>query len=277
MKRKLSLALIFFFSLAHFVFADSKVEINIQADKSKISISDDIELTITIKQKQENNIDLSKLQVTWIGNFDILWQSSSTSMQIINNDVESISSLLYHLKPKTIWKFTLWPASIEINWTNYKTNTISLDVLDSTKTNSSDLQELSNQTEIPVLYYILWFFVILIIGLFVNYNIFIKNSKEIPIKSEKIEKFSLDLDVNDDNFEAKIDDFIRNYLEKKYDIKTSSHTYKEIYELLKRKKFSSQNLDIIDKIFSFLIINKYSTYKVWNREEIIKNIKSLEE
>lgn len=276
MKKIFSLILVFFFSLIRFVYADNKREINIETDKKEINLSDDLELKIVLKQKQDSSVDLSSLKIDWISNFDIIWQSSSTSMQIINNDVKSISSITYELKAKKTWDFVLWPASIQI-WNNlYKTESLKINVLDTKNLSNLELKEATNSGNSYILYYILSFLIIFIIWLFINYNIFIKNHKKVLQNFWKIEKFSLDLDVNDSNFEEKIDEFIRKYINKKYDIKIDSHTYKEIFEILSKNNLEKENLQVIDKIFSFLIVNKYSTNKIWNREEIIKNIKTLE-
>jgi uncharacterized protein YneF (UPF0154 family) len=114
-----------------------------------------------------------------------------------------------------------------------------------------------------------------ILGLFYNYKRFIKNSPD--IKQKKVEKFDLKVKIDDKDFEEKVDEFIRKYVERKYSVNISAKTYKEIYEFLKtREDIHEDNLKVIDSIFSLLIVNKYSTSKIYNREEIITNINALE-
>lgn len=126
-----------------------------------------------------------------------------------------------------------------------------------------------------ILIWIVVFLIIFILWLFVAYSEFTKNDRD---KENKIIKnFDLDAKLDDENFEEKVDDFIRFYIKWKYDIEISTKTYKEIYELLKhRKDISEENLVNIDAVFSSLIINKYSTSKISHREDIIKSINSLE-
>lgn len=126
-----------------------------------------------------------------------------------------------------------------------------------------------------ILIWIVVFLIIFILWLFVAYNEFTK--KNTDKENKIIQNFDLDVWLDDENFEEKVDDFIRYYIKWKYDIEISTKTYKEIYELLKyREDISDENLVNIDAVFSSLIINKYSTSKISHREDIIKSINSLE-
>lgn len=279
MKRKISLILFFFFSFFWIVFAWNKLEVNLETDKKEINFWENLQLKITIKQIWENNINLQDLSLSWIENFSVEWQSSSTSMEIINNDAKSISSIIYDLKPKNTWNFIIWPALIKI-WTwIYQTNKIDIKVLSSWVSQNQNTEESkidNNKSNLNfILIWILIFLFLFTLWLFLNFKRF---SSDFETKElDKIEKFSLVLDKNDDNFEEKVDKFIRKYIEKKYKKNISSYTYKDIINLLINNNFQKENLVIIDQIFSYLIINKYNREKVWNREEIIKNIQILEE
>ena len=121
---------------------------------------------------------------------------------------------------------------------------------------------------------IIIFLVLFIISLFFSYSIFISKTTN---KSENVNNFSLNIDILDLDFEEKVDNFIKKYIEEHYSIEVSSNSYKEIYKYLKNNQnMDDENLKIIDKIFSLLIVNKYTTSKKANREEIIQNINSLE-
>ena len=121
---------------------------------------------------------------------------------------------------------------------------------------------------------IIIFLILFIFSLFFSYSIFISKTTN---KSNNIDKFALNIDVLDLNFEEKVDFFIKKYIEEHYSIEVSSNSYKEIYKYLKNNQnMDDENLKIIDKIFSLLIVNKYTTSKKANREEIIQNINSLE-
>lgn len=124
-----------------------------------------------------------------------------------------------------------------------------------------------------IIIWIIVFLFLFIVGLFFSYDAFISKDKE----NEKSSKFDLKVNVDDVDFEEKVDEFIRKYIWWKYWLDTSSKTYKEIYAFLKRKEdISDENLKYIDSIFSLLIVNKYSTSKKTHREEIIANINALE-
>lgn len=121
---------------------------------------------------------------------------------------------------------------------------------------------------------IIIFLVLFIISLFFSYSIFISKTTN---KSENVNNFSLNIDILDLDFEEKVDNFIKKYIEEHYSIEVSSNSYKEIYKYLKNNQnMDDENLKIIDKIFSLLIVNKYTSSKKANREEIIQNINSLE-
>lgn len=121
---------------------------------------------------------------------------------------------------------------------------------------------------------IIIFLVLFIISLFFSYSIFISKTTN---KSENVNNFSLNIDILDLDFEEKVDFFIKKYIEEHYSIEVSSNSYKEIYKYLKNNQnMDDENLKIIDKIFSLLIVNKYTSSKKANREEIIQNINSLE-
>jgi len=240
---------------------------------------ENLQLKITIKQIWENNINLQDLSLSWIENFFVEWQSNSTSMEIVNNDSKSISSIIYDLKPQNIGNFIIWPALIKI-WTGtYQTNKIDIKVLSlwiSQNQNTEESKIDDNKSNLNfILIWILIFLFLFTLWLFINFKRFSSNfeTKEL----DKIEKFSLVLDKNDLHFEEKVDKFIRKYIEKKYQKNIASYTYKDILKLLINNNFQKENLIIIDQIFSYLIINKYNREKVWNREEIIKNIQILEE
>lgn len=280
MKRKIILILFFFFSFFWIVFAWNKLEVNLETDKKEIDLTQNLQIKIIIKQIWENNLDLWDLSLSWIDNFSVVWQSNSTSVEIVNNDAKSISSIIYDLKAKNVGNFIIWPAIIKIwTWT-YQTNKIDIKVLSSWNLQN---QNIYNETKPDnnksnlnfILIWIIVFLFLFTLWLFLNFKRF---SSDFEIKkTDKIEKFSLVLDVNDDNFEDKIDKFIRKYIERKYKKNISSYTYKDILNLLINNNFQKENLIILDQIFSYLIINKYNREKVWNREEIIKNIKILEE
>ncbi|MDD4152027.1 MAG: BatD family protein [Candidatus Gracilibacteria bacterium] len=280
MKRKIILILFFFFSFFGIVFAGNKLEVNLETDKKEIDLTQNLQIKIIIKQIGENNLDLGDLSLSGIDNFSVVGQSNSTSVEIVNNDAKSISSIIYDLKAKNVGNFIIGPAIIKIGTGTYQTNKIDIKVLSSGNLQN---QNIYNETKPDnnksnlnfILIGIIVFLFLFTLGLFLNFKRF---SSDFEIKkTDKIEKFSLVLDVNDDNFEDKIDKFIRKYIERKYKKNISSYTYKDILNLLINNNFQKENLIILDQIFSYLIINKYNREKVGNREEIIKNIKILEE
>lgn len=126
-----------------------------------------------------------------------------------------------------------------------------------------------------ILTWILIFLFLFIIWLFFTYNAYIWKSEK--SKENIIEKFDFTINIDDIDFENKVDEFIRNYINSKYSLNTSSKTYKEIYEILgAREDIEQENIKVIDSIFSLLIVNKYSSSKLSHREDIIKSINNLE-
>lgn len=284
MKRKISLILVFFFSVLGFTYATTKAEVHLETDKKEINLQDSVDLKLTLKQEWGNTIDLWNPTISGIENFDIQSQSSSTSMEMINWTTKSVTSIDYTLKAKKAGNFTFWPVSINFWSWDYQTNqvaikvnpnaTVNTDCLDWTNWTDciSQSKEIKNYNVIYIIAILLLGF---ILGLFYNYKRFIKNSPD--IKQKKVEKFDLKVKIDDKDFEEKVDEFIRKYVERKYSVNISAKTYKEIYEFLKtREDIHEDNLKVIDSIFSLLIVNKYSTSKIYNREEIITNINALE-
>lgn len=285
MKRRLSLFLVFFFSVSGISYADTKVEVNLETDKKEISTQDTVDLKLIIKQKWRDNIDLWNPTISGIENFDIQGQSSSTQVEMINWDSKSVTSIDYTLKAKKAWNFVIWPVSINFWSWDYQTNQVAIKVNQNAAVNTDCLDWTSwtdcitKNTIENKNYSSLYLAAILLLGfilwLFYNYKRFIKNSPD--IKAKKFEKFDLKVNIDDTDFEEKIDEFIRKYIWWKYRLDTSSKTYKEIYEFLKyREDINEENLKVIDSIFSLLIVNKYSSSKMFNREEIITNINALE-
>ncbi|MDD5213824.1 MAG: BatD family protein [Candidatus Gracilibacteria bacterium] len=285
MKRRLSLFLVFFFSVSGISYADTKVEVNLETDKKEISTQDTVDLKLIIKQKGRDNIDLGNPTISGIENFDIQGQSSSTQVEMINGDSKSVTSIDYTLKAKKAGNFVIGPVSINFGSGDYQTNQVAIkvnqnaavntDCLDGTSGTDCITKNTIENKNYSSLYLAAILLLGFILGLFYNYKRFIKNSPD--IKAKKFEKFDLKVNIDDTDFEEKIDEFIRKYIGGKYRLDTSSKTYKEIYEFLKyREDINEENLKVIDSIFSLLIVNKYSSSKMFNREEIITNINALE-
>jgi hypothetical protein len=51
MKRKISLILVFFFSVLGFTYATTKAEVHLETDKKEINLQDSVDLKLTLKQE----------------------------------------------------------------------------------------------------------------------------------------------------------------------------------------------------------------------------------
>lgn len=68
------------------------------------------------------------VNLDWVDNFDVVWQSTATTMQIINGVRKQWTQLQLQLKAKEKWVFELWPARIQWNW-SLESNVVSVEII----------------------------------------------------------------------------------------------------------------------------------------------------
>lgn len=110
--RKIVLTFILYFSLFfNFVFAS--VDVNLSVDKQKLDINDNLSLSLSVSSDDAESINID--EIFWIENFDIVWQSKTSSYQNINWKTSIITNFNLVLKPKDNWTYYLWPVKVIVD------------------------------------------------------------------------------------------------------------------------------------------------------------------
>ena len=102
------------------------VKISADVDKNPVAADEQFTLEVTVST---SGASARNLKMPDLGKFLILsGPNQSTSMQIINGTVTSSQSYSYVLQPREQGKFTIGPASVEVNGTAYRSNPIDITV-----------------------------------------------------------------------------------------------------------------------------------------------------
>ncbi len=184
--KRILLIILTFLQIFAFANADSA---NLTLNSEKADINENIELQLSLESENSENFSIEK--INWIENFDIIWQSQSTSLSsiVINWKSQTKVSLSkkFTLKAKKTWTFEIGPVIIS-NWTKeIKTNSVKLEI-SWTKlqmlNNSSSLQNISPKNTPKQI------------------NLWKQESK----KEDEIEqKERKEKTANEDNFDEKVD------------------------------------------------------------------------
>lgn len=278
-----------------FAWIDAKLDIW----KEKYNIDDTIKLQLEIDTTE--NWDFSLKDIKWLENFWVIAKSQSSSFINMNWNSKNQISFTYSLKANKAWDYEIGPAII-INWTDeIKTNTVKVSITwekvfinNSKPTNNNIWNKIDKEISfnwdnnsiwksliqiilIPVLIFISIFISIFILIWYLIYY-FTKKSLE---KTQKNKENNLEIDISsikniiypelwDINFEEKIENIFKNYLEKKYNISTTKKSYKEIIDELKY----SQDLEIIKQIATKIQELKYSNLII-NKQNLLEMVKWL--
>lgn len=125
--KKILLIILTFLQIFAFANADSA---NLTLNSEKSDINENIELQLSLESESSENFSIEK--INWIEDFDIIWQSQSTSLSSFITNWKSQTkvnlSKKFTLKAKKSWTFEIGPVIIS-NWTKeIKTNSVKLEV-----------------------------------------------------------------------------------------------------------------------------------------------------
>ncbi len=105
-------------------YASTLLDINV--DKRELNKDETVNLTISVTTDSRWKITVR--DIIWLDNFIQMWQTSSTSMSIINWQTKNNHKVVLKLKPLKSWDFFIWPVNMLV-WTNlYTTKNIKIKV-----------------------------------------------------------------------------------------------------------------------------------------------------
>lgn len=126
--------LIYFLLLPAMIFSQS---FQASVNNNKVGVNDQLQVSFTFSGKDING--LKDFSPPAFNNFLILsGPNQSTSMQIINSAISASKTYSYYLRPKSLGKYSIGSASINLNGKIYKTEPITIEVIKgSVKPNNS--------------------------------------------------------------------------------------------------------------------------------------------
>lgn len=311
--KKIILSILIFFYLYCFTYwFDWKISV----DKENININENIKLNISISSNWNRNIDIKEIK--WIENFEIISksesQSSSISSKAINWETKIENNTNYFLNiiltAKEKWVFTIWPAIIEENWKENKTNTIKIKVdWEKLKMLSPDIPNINNnqysinndnlneiiddflwnrwnfdrqkienldtnktEEENNNNYFLYFLIIFLIIFLILTIYLYNKSNKKLKERINKLEtkKDFIYPNNDDENFLYEIEKIFKIKIEDFLQTKIQNKTYTEILSNYDFKEKTETIKDIVSLINKL----KYSNHFV-DKNEVVDLLKNL--
>nr|MBP6673105.1 BatD family protein [Bacteroidota bacterium] len=120
------------------------VKLSADVDKNPVATDEQFTLEFTVSTSGGS---ARSLKLPDLGKFLILsGPNQSTSMQIINGTVTSSQSYSYVLQPREVGKFTIGPASVEVNGSQYSSNSIEMTVTKATGQKKAQAQAQQGET-----------------------------------------------------------------------------------------------------------------------------------
>ncbi len=157
-----------------FVFAQS---LQLRASMTETVLNQPISITVEL----DGVTSAGNINLVWIEQFIVRWQSQSTNMQVINGVSRAQVQLAIQLEPTTTWTFVLWPA-ILWNWTGgIKSNTVTISVKDIPIPEKQDNQPVWSENTTSS-FYRLWY---LFSWLLIAWWIVVRKRKWIITKSQE--------------------------------------------------------------------------------------------
>lgn len=292
MKKYLVFFIIFLgFSLNN-IYADSWDILELKSNKKTIWLKDNLEITLTLKFSSSwSNFTTPELSIDNIwDNFQIVWDSSSSSFEFINWVSRMYLSRMLYLRPLKTGSFEIWPWKTTIDSKEIISNSIKITVDGKISNNQTIPNQVWNQwdTQIdPNSFWNYWdiqnsytpkekksnpFFSIygLLILIFILILFFIKkllNFNQIP--KDHLEDI-VEQKTNNDFTRFSLEDLLIKFFHKKWLIKSDkinkSYSYWEMINTYKQK-FWEDDFIFLSEITEFLNKQKYWMYQ--NQEEEI--------
>ena len=272
--KKLFIIFILIFSIFTYTFA---FETKLKLSTDKVLLWDTFSIKVDIYSNE--NISLEDIKASWIWDFDVLWQSSSSSTRIINWKSEIFLSYDYKLLPQKIWIFQIWPFEITANWETKKTESFSIEVIwNEIKTNTENTNLITTK-KINFFYIIVIFFLFISIFIYLKKLYYLKKEntkKDINLNKEENNiqnqnQKNINLNINDlQNARNIIFEFLWSSFWKDF----FNMTFKEVLDFLKKNNYDNYKIKELEYIFEKLNIYSYSKNKQIE-DDLIQKIKSF--
>lgn len=137
--KKIIFILTFIISLTNVSFAQ---KLTAQASKTRVAVGEQFQISFTI------NTSCNNFQAPSLVNFDVYsGPNQSSSMTFVNGSMNQSVSLSYIIAAKKEGKFTIGPASVNINGGNIQSNSITIEVVKG-NTNPQNQNNQSSQNSI---------------------------------------------------------------------------------------------------------------------------------
>lgn len=251
-------------------------EVKLETSSDTVIIWDTFSIKIDIYS--DWNISIEDIKASWILDFDIIWQSSSTSTRIINWKSETFLSYSYKLLPKKIWIYQIWPFEITANWETVKTNSFFIEVISNEKQNNIKNLDFKTKKYKMSLFYILIILIFVLIFLYFKNTSYLKKEQKTNLEKDywQIEKRGIEsseninLDIN--NLED-IKNVIFEFLKFNFWKDFSHMTFTEIINFLKQNNYDNYKIKELEYIFNKLNIYLYSKNKQIEDVDLINKIK----
>ncbi len=141
-----NIILLFFTSLASSLFAQQPVEFSASTDAKQVVVGGYFEVSFTLENAQGSNF-----QPPAFKNFNLLsGPNQSISTSSFNGKWTRTLTYSYNLQPKKTGKFTIAPASIEVDGKKLTTNPLSIEVVKGKDNTASTQEELEEQIETEI-------------------------------------------------------------------------------------------------------------------------------
>lgn len=126
--RNLRLIVVFCLLMPIKILAQGDVTIQMSLSQDTIEISEQAILTIVISGGKQ---DIPSPELPNLSMFNVYSQGTSTNISIVNGKMETSYSYQYMLQPKKAGTFPIGSVNIDYNRTRYKSNELTLTVIDS--------------------------------------------------------------------------------------------------------------------------------------------------
>lgn len=257
---------------------------SLEIDKNKAQVDERVNLKLTINYWDDEQISVKEIK--WIENFSIVWQSQSSNYLNNNWKINSVMELEFALSPKKKWNYDIWPVvlndgkkdiltnsvKIDISWEKmFLNNSNNLNIWNNQKQNLwniSSLEENTQKFQEKADYKIfLLIFIISTLMFIVYFSLRKLNQTSIitsfPEQDGDDKKYITFPNITDEDFLIKIDEIIKQKINKKYKINTKTKSYSQILEIIDNDSDKQK----LKEIFDIIIQAKYSNI-ITNNEKL---------
>lgn len=263
-------------------FTNADLKISLQNNSSEeINLDDEFDLSLNISY----DWDFSgwEIKINWLSDFYKSSQIQTSSFRNINWVITQSQTYNFKFYPNEVWDYIIWPAYIETSSWTIKSNTIKISVVDENIVEKIKwpIQKYDFFSYIKYSFLILFFVILLIIFIYKK----IKNNNKKEIKKieetpkeeefnllEEIKKIEENIEDEKNIFYSKINNLIRKYIFKIYNIDIYKLSYKEVED----KYAKNINLDLLE-IYKNTYYFEFNNLEdnIEKRKEILIDLKKI--